>query len=154
MAAIASPLGVLSVLPSTCAAILVSARVAFLHIVSVFMSGTVPMSRLKTRVDFSASLTVSLKLASSGLSRLAGAATGTWFVPAAYEIWLTVLTVELSLWVFVLSCFGTALRLTMLETAAWVFVLVCETELPRALKRSCCTELVSLMASTMSVRIT
>ena len=107
MAAIASILGVLSGLPSTLAAILVRARVAFLDIVVVFISGTVPMSRLKTRVDFLASLTVSLKLASSGLSELSlGAADAT-------DDWLTFGITELSRGGTILGRLGTAPRLTM-----------------------------------------
>ena len=57
----ASSLGVEVDLPSFCAAMAVRASVAFFEIVSRFMIGTVPILRLKIRVDFSASLTVSLK---------------------------------------------------------------------------------------------
>ena len=68
MAATDSSLGVEDSLPSVFAAMLARARVAFLEIVSWFMIGTLPMSRLKMRVDLSASFTASLNLLCSAFS--------------------------------------------------------------------------------------
>ena len=62
IAVTASRLGVKENLPSVLAAIVVSANVAFLEMVSWFIIGTLPMFRLNINVDFSASLTASLNM--------------------------------------------------------------------------------------------
>ena len=111
------------------------------------------MSRLKTSVAFSASLTVSLKLASSGLSMLSPALPGALLTPAAPMGCLTRLKAELSRGVVVLGRFGTAPKLTILDIEGCWVSLVCECVLPRELKFSCCKVFVSLMASTISDKI-
>ena len=63
-----SSLGVEENLPSFFAAMVVRASVAFLEMVSRFIIGTLPIFRLKTRVDLSASLTASLNLLRSASS--------------------------------------------------------------------------------------
>ena len=56
-------------LPSATAAIDVRAVVALTPIVPWFIRGTLPISRLKIRVNFSASLIISLKFCTSGVKR-------------------------------------------------------------------------------------
>ena len=65
--AIASALGLLAGLFSTAAAMAVRAAVALIPMVSLLISGTLPMSKLNTTVDFSASLTRSRNLCTLGV---------------------------------------------------------------------------------------
>ena len=68
IAATVSALGLLAGLFSAMAAMAVRAAVALIPMVALLIKGTLPMSRLKTAVDFSALLTRSLNLCKLGVT--------------------------------------------------------------------------------------
>ena len=107
IAATESSLGMDEFLPSLAAAMEVSERVALVAIVSLFIRGTVPILRLKMRVDLSAS-----RIASTNFCLAKSASLTVTGTDEGLPVIVLVLTCER---VSLLGFFGIAPKVTMFE---------------------------------------